>query len=126
MKKQIISTGTAPAAVGPYSQAVMVGDTLYCSGQIPLDPVTGTLYGTTIDVQAERVMENIRAVLKEAGLDFSNVVKSTCLLQDISYFADFNAVYSRYFEGNYPARSTYAVKSLPKGALVEVEVIAVK
>lgn len=126
MKKQIIATATAPKAVGPYSQAVLVGDTLYCSGQIPLDPVTGTLYGNTIDTQAERVMENIRAVLKEADMDFSNVVKATCLLEDMEHFAEFNKVYARYFEGNYPARSTFAVRALPKGALVEVEVIAVK
>ncbi|MBR1965410.1 MAG: RidA family protein [Lentisphaeria bacterium] len=124
MKKEIIATKAAPAAVGPYSQAIKVGDVLYTSGQIALDPETGVLAPAEIGVQAERVMKNLGAVLEAAGYTFDEVVKTTCFLSDMSYFAEFNAIYEKYFISK-PARSCVAAASLPKGALVEVEVIAV-
>ena len=124
MKKEIIATKAAPAAVGPYSQAIKVGDVLYTSGQIALDPGTGVLAPAEIGVQAERVMKNLGAVLEAAGYTFDEVVKTTCFLSDMSYFAEFNAIYEKYFISK-PARSCVAAASLPKGALVEVEVIAV-
>lgn len=120
---QKISTPKAPAAIGPYSQAVKVGNMLYTSGQIPLDPVSGNMVGTNIKEQAEQVMQNLSAVLTEAGTSFDNVVKTTCFLADISDFAAFNEIYGKYITSA-PARSCVAVKDLPKGALVEVEVIA--
>ena len=122
MKK--IATDKAPAAVGPYSQAVKVGNTLYCSGQIGLDPVTGQMKGSDVRTQAEQVMENIAAVLAAADASFEDVVKTTCFLTDINDFATFNEIYAKYFTGK-PARSCVAAAALPKGALVEVEVIAV-
>lgn len=122
--KKIISTDKAPAAVGPYSQAVKVGNTLYCSGQIGLDPVTGQMKGSDVRTQAEQVMENIAAVLAAADATFEDVVKTTCFLADINDFATFNEIYAKYFTGK-PARSCVAAAALPKGALVEVEVIAV-
>ena len=124
MKKEIIATKAAPAAVGPYSQAIKVGDVLYTSGQIALDPETGVLAPAEIGAQAERVMKNLAAVLEAAGYTFDEVVKTTCFLSDMSYFAEFNAIYEKYFVSK-PARSCVAAASLPKGALVEVEVIAV-
>lgn len=124
--KQVISTVLAPKAIGPYSQAVEVNGTIYCSGQIPIDPQTGELIAGTIEVQAERVMKNIQAVLAEAGVGFDHVVKTTCFLADLADFQAFNAVYGKYFPENAPARSCVAVAGLPKGAKVEVEVIAVK
>ena len=124
MKKEIIATKAAPAAVGPYSQAIKVGDVLYTSGQIALDPETGVLAPAEIGVQAERVMKNLGAVLEAAGYTFDEVVKTTCFLSDMSYFAEFNAIYEKYFISK-PARSCVAAASLPKGALVEVELIAV-
>ena len=120
-----IATTKAPAAIGPYSQAVLVGEMLYSSGQIPLDPATGTMVGSNITEQTEQVMKNLQAVLEEAGVGFDNVVKTTCFLADINDFADFNAVYAKYITSA-PARSCVAVAALPKGALVEVEVIAKK
>ena len=122
MKK--IATDKAPAAVGPYSQAVKVGNTLYCSGQIGLDPVTGQMKGSDVRTQAEQVMENIAAVLAAADASFEDVVKTTCFLADINDFATFNEIYAKYFTGK-TARSCVAAAALPKGALVEVEVIAV-
>jgi 2-iminobutanoate/2-iminopropanoate deaminase len=122
--KEIISTASAPAAVGPYSQAVKIGNTIYCSGQIAIDPATGMLNGSGIKAQTEQVMKNISALLSAAGADFSDVVKTTCFLADINDFAEFNAIYAEYFTGK-PARSCVAVSALPKGALLEVEVIAV-
>lgn len=124
--KQAISTVLAPKAIGPYSQAVEINGTIYCSGQIPIDPQTGELIAGTIEVQAERVMKNIQAVLAEAGVGFDHVVKTTCFLADLADFQVFNAVYGKYFPENAPARSCVAVAGLPKGAKVEVEVIAVK
>lgn len=123
MQKEIISTTNAPAAVGPYSQAVKVGDMLYTSGQIALDPATGVLAPAEIKAQSEQVMKNLAAVLEAAGYTFDEVVKTTCFLSDMSYFAEFNAVYEKYFISK-PARSCVAAAALPKGALVEVELIA--
>ena len=121
--KKIISTTAAPAAIGPYSQAVQVGDTVFTSGQIALSPETGILVGSTVKEQTEQVMKNLTAVLAAAGTSLDNAVKTTCFLADIADFADFNEVYARYITSA-PARSCVAAKALPKGALVEVEVIA--
>ena len=118
-----ISTEKAPKAIGPYSQAVMVNNFIYTSGQIPIDPKTGNIEATDITNQTEQVMLNLENVLEAAGAAFDNVVKTTCFLADISDFAAFNQVYEKYITSA-PARSCVAVKSLPKGALVEVEVIA--
>lgn len=122
--KEVISTPNAPAAVGPYSQAIKVNGLLFCSGQIALDPATGSLKGEDVASQTEQVMQNIAAVLAAAGASFDDVVKTTCYLTDINDFARFNAVYGSFFTGK-PARSCVAVSALPKGALVEVEVTAV-
>ena len=119
-----ISTPAAPAAIGPYSQAVKVGNMLYTSGQIALDPETGNLNGATTAEQTEQVMKNLRAVLSAAGTNFDNVIKTTCFLANIADFSEFNEVYGKHITSA-PARSCVAVKDLPKGALVEVEVIAV-
>ena len=121
MKK--ISTDKAPAAIGPYSQAVVVGNLVFTSGQIPLDPETGAVVGETIEEQTHRVCKNLSAVLEAEGLTLENVIKTTCFLSDMANFAAFNGVYAEYFTGK-PARSCVAVRDLPKGALVEVEVIA--
>lgn len=118
-----ISTENAPAAIGPYSQAVALGDILYTSGQIALDPKNGVMVGGTTAEQTERVMMNLSAVLAAAGASFDSVVKTTCFLADMADFGEFNAVYAKYITSA-PARSCVAVKALPKGALVEVEVIA--
>jgi len=119
-----ISTDKAPAAIGPYSQAVVHNGLVFTSGQIPLCPVSGEVVGTTIEEQSERVMKNLSAVLEAAGSSMDKAIKSTCFLADMGDFAAFNGVYARYFTGN-PARSCVAVKTLPKGVLVEVECIAV-
>ena len=121
MKK--ISTDKAPAAIGPYSQAIAVGDMLFTSGQIPIDPATGNIDAVGITAQTEQVMKNLGEVLSAAGTSFEKAIKTTCFLANIADFAEFNAVYSKYFTEK-PARSCVAVKDLPKGALVEVEVIA--
>lgn len=119
-----ISTENAPAAIGPYSQGVVVNGILFASGQIPLDPATGEMVGTTIEEQTAQVMKNVAGLLKAAGTDFEHVVKTTCFLNDISDFAAFNGVYAQLFGTHLPARSAVEVGALPKGALVEVEVIA--
>ncbi|MCM2356536.1 MAG: RidA family protein [Geobacteraceae bacterium] len=124
MSKEIITTDKAPKAIGPYSQGVKAGGFLFCSGQIPLDPVTGELRGADIREQTERVMENIAAVLAAAGLTCGDVVKSTIYLTDLADFAVVNEVYGERFPGEPPARSTVEVKGLPRGARVEIEVIA--
>lgn len=124
MKLEIISTGSAPAAIGPYSQAVICGNLLFCSGQIPLDPATGEVVTGDITVQAERVMDNIAAVLAAAGAGFDDVVKTTIYLVDMADFAAVNVVYGSRFQGHKPARSTVAVSSLPRGVLIEIEVVA--
>ncbi len=117
------STPNAPAAIGPYSQAVEVNGLLFASGQVPLMPGTGEVVGTTIEEQTERVCQNIKGILEANGLTFENVVKTTCFLADINDFGAFNEVYGKYFVSK-PARSCVAVKSIPKGLLCEVEIIA--
>ena len=121
--KKVISTQNAPAAIGPYSQAMILNGVLFTSGQIPVDPATGEISGDTIETQAEQVMKNLGEVLKEAGSSFEKAVKTTCFLADMGDFAKFNEVYAKYFV-NKPARSCVAVKTLPKNVLCEVEVIA--
>jgi 2-iminobutanoate/2-iminopropanoate deaminase len=123
--KKIISTSDAPAALGPYSQAVRVGSTIYCAGQIPLDPKTGEIVSGGIDVQTRRVMDNITAVLKAEGLTVADIVKTTIFLMDLGDFQKMNEIYGSYFTQAPPARSTVQVAGLPKGARVEIEVIAV-
>jgi len=124
--KKVIQTEKAPKAIGPYSQAVEVNGMLFISGQIPIDPATGKFVEGGIREQTERVLLNIGEILKQAGYDFSHVVKSTCLLADMSDFAVMNEVYGKYYSANPPARAAFAVKALPLGALVEIETIAVK
>ena len=124
--KKVISTPHAPAAIGPYSQAIETEQFLFTSGQIPINPSTGEVEGVTIEEQSEQVMKNIGALLEAAGLTFSNVVKTTCFLADLGDFAAFNAVYAKYFPEAAPARSCFAVAGLPKGAKLEVETICVK
>ena len=121
---KVISTKKAPAAIGPYSQAIQVGNLVYTSGQIPIDPATGTFIEGGIKEQTRQSLTNVRAILEEAGLSMANVVKTTVFLADMADFADMNAVYAEFFAESYPARSAVAVKSLPKGALVEIEVVA--
>lgn len=119
-----ISTANAPAAIGPYAQGNIAGGLLFASGQIPLDPETGEIVGSTIEEQTAQVMKNVAAILEAAGTDFDHVVKTTCFLNDMNDFAAFNAEYAKSFGEVRPARSAMAVEKLPKGALVEVEVIA--
>lgn len=122
--KKIILTEKAPAPVGPYSQAIQCGDFLFCSGQIPINPQTGEVFTGDIQRQTEIVMENIKAVLEKAELNFSNIIKTTVYLTSMSDFAKVNEIYARYFPQNPPARSCVAVKELPKNVNVEVEVLA--
>ncbi len=122
--KQAISTKDAPGAIGPYSQAVKSGDLLLLSGQIPLDPATGQLVDGDITAQTKRVMENLRAVLAAAGCTFADVVRTTIYLADLGHFTAVNETYGSYFEAPYPARATVQVAALPKGAQVEIDVIA--
>ncbi len=121
MKK--IATTNAPAAIGPYSQGMILGNLVFSSGQIPVDPATGEVAGDTIELQAEQSCKNVSAVLAEAGSSMEKVVKTTCFLADMGDFAAFNSVYAKYFTNN-PARSCVAVKALPKGVLCEIEAIA--
>ena len=122
--KEVISTPKAPAAIGPYSQAIKVGNLVYTSGQIPIDPATGSFVEGGIKEQTRQSLLNVKAILKAAGLTMSNVVKTTVFMADMNDFADMNAVYAEFFAEPYPTRSAVAVKSLPKGALVEIEVVA--
>jgi 2-iminobutanoate/2-iminopropanoate deaminase len=122
--KKIISTSEAPKAIGPYSQATEINGTLFISGQIPIDPATGKFVEGGITEQTEQVMKNIGAILRAAGYEYSDVIKSTCLLSDMDNFAAMNAVYGRFYAENAPARAAYAVVKLPMGALVEIETIA--
>ena len=124
MAGEIISTENAPGAIGPYSQAVKLGDLLFTAGQIPLDPATGQIVEGDIQAQTERVMQNVVAILDAAGSSIDDVVKTTCFLTDLGDFAAFNEVYARYMGSNRPARSTIQVAALPAGAMVEVETIA--
>jgi len=122
---KVTNTTNAPAAIGPYSQAIEFQNILFTSGQIPLDPATGEVTGSTIAAQAEQVMKNISALLEANGIDFTRVIKTTCFLADMADFGTFNEIYAKYFTTN-PARSCIAVKQLPKSVLCEVEVIAAK
>ena len=124
--KKMISTPKAPAAIGPYSQAIQVGNLIYTSGQIPIDPATGQLVEGGVKEQARQSLNNIQAILQEAGLTMASVVKTTVFLADMADFADMNNVYAEFFTEPYPARSAVAVKTLPKNALVEIEVVAEK
>lgn len=119
-----ISTTTAPAAIGPYSQAIQVGNLVYTSGQIPIDPATGNFVEGGIKEQTRQSLTNVQAILEAAGLTMGNVVKTTVFMADMNDFSDMNTVYAEFFSEPYPARSAVAVKTLPKGALVEIEVIA--
>lgn len=123
---QAISTEKAPAAIGPYSQGIQAGNTVYVSGQLPIDPQTGEFAGEDISVQTRQSLTNIREILKAAGTDMSAVVKTTVLLKDIADFAAMNEVYGEFFEAPYPARAAFQVVALPKGARVEIEAVAVK
>lgn len=122
MKK--IETAKAPGAIGPYSQGMVSGGLVFTSGQIPLDPATGEIVGSAIEAQSEQALKNLQAVLEAGGAALSSVIKTTCFLSDMGNFAAFNGVYAKYFTGDCPARSCVAVKTLPKGVLVEVEAIA--
>ena len=122
--KEVINTNAAPAAIGPYSQAIKVGNLVYTSGQIPIDPTTGNFVDGGIKEQTRQSLLNVQAILKEVGLSMSNVIKTTVFLADMNDFADMNAIYAEFFSEPYPARSAVAVKTLPKGALVEIEVVA--
>ena len=121
-----IATTQAPSAIGPYSQAIQVGNFVYASGQIPIDPATGTIVDGDIKAQTRQSLNNVKAILAEAGLSMRNVVKTMVFMADMNDFAQMNAVYAEFFAEPYPARSAVAVKALPKGAQVEIEVVAVK
>lgn len=126
MEKTIISTHNAPEAIGPYSQAVQFGNFLFTSGQIPIDPATNMMIDGDVTAQAHQVMENLKAVLAAAGMDFTHVLKATVFLKDMNNFQEMNAVYSSYFSGNCPAREAVQAAALPKNALVEISMIAAK
>ena len=126
MEKKIITTSDAPAPIGPYSQAVQAGNLLFISGQVAINPATGNIEATEITGETQQVMQNLQAVLQEAGYDFSHVVKTTIFLSDMSLFTSVNEVYGKYFTGNFPARETVAVKGLPKNVNVEISMIAGK
>jgi 2-iminobutanoate/2-iminopropanoate deaminase len=125
MEKTIVNTPNAPAPIGPYSQAVRAGNFLFISGQIPIDPATGKVEAADAGGETHQVMHNIKAILAAASLDFGHVVKTTILLSDMSLFSEVNEIYGKYFNGDFPARETYAVKSLPKNVSVEISMIAV-
>ncbi|HRU63075.1 MAG TPA: RidA family protein [Paludibacteraceae bacterium] len=124
--KKIINTPNAPAAIGPYNQAIEINNMLFISGQIPILPKEGKIVSLTVSEQTEQIFSNIEAILKFAGYSFENVIKTTVFLTDMNHFAAMNEVYKKYFTNNCPARSTVAVKALPHGALVEIETIAIK
>ncbi len=121
---KVINTKSAPSAIGPYSQAIQVGNLVYTSGQIPIDPSTGSFVEGGIKEQTRQSLSNVQSILKEAGLTMNDVIKTTVFLADMNDFAEMNSVYAEFFSNPYPARSAVAVKTLPKGALVEIEVIA--
>ena len=126
MEKKIIRTNNAPAPIGPYNQAIQYGDMLFISGQIALDPVTGQLVQDDIQTETKQVMDNLKAILTEAGMDFSNIIKTTIFLMDMAQFGQVNEVYGSYFTENAPARETVQVSGLPKGVNVEISMIAGK
>lgn len=123
-KKIIIKPAKSPDAVGPYNHGVRIGDLLFCAGQIPIEPASGNLVSGDIKAQTERVLENVKAILDDQGLTFGNVVKTTVFLTNLADFAGMNEVYAKYFTGDFPARSTIQVAALPKGANVEIEIVA--
>ena len=125
MAKKVIATQNAPAAIGPYSQAIQVNGFVYVSGQLPIDPATGAFAGEGIKDQTRQSLKNIQSILKEAGLEMSNIVKTTVLLKNMGDFADMNGVYAEFFTGDFPARAAFEVAALPKDALVEIEAVAV-
>ena len=124
MEKTIVNSTQAPAPIGPYSQAVKTGPLLFVSGQIAINPATGNLETADLYAETHQVMHNLKAVLNEAGMDFGNVVKTTIFLTDMDFFSTVNEIYGKYFQGNFPARETVAVKALPKNVNVEISVIA--
>lgn len=124
MEKKVIQTDQAPAPIGPYNQAVAAGGFLFISGQICIKPDTGEMNNSDIQAETHQVMHNLKAVLQEAGMDFSNVVKTTIFLSDMTLFSEVNEIYGKYFEGDFPARETVAVKGLPKNVNVEISMIA--
>ena len=124
MEKKVINTANAPAPIGPYSQAIQFGNMLFISGQVAINPVSGNIDATDITGETAQVMDNLRAILSEAGMDFSNIVKTTIFLSDMALFATVNEVYGRYFTTDFPARETVAVKGLPKNVNVEISMIA--
>lgn len=126
MSKSIINTTNAPAPIGPYSQAVFAGNLLYVSGQVAINPATNSIEATNPAEEAEQVMKNLQAILNQAGLSFENVVKTTIFLTDMALFTTVNEVYGKYFQGNFPARETVAVKGLPRNVNVEISIIAMK
>jgi 2-iminobutanoate/2-iminopropanoate deaminase len=126
MAKTIINTSNAPAPIGPYNQAILHGGTLFISGQICLDPATGNLKNKDLQEETHQVMQNLKSILAEAGLDFGSVVKTTIFLTDMNRFGEVNEIYGRYFEGNFPARETVQVSALPKFVSVEISMIAMK
>jgi 2-iminobutanoate/2-iminopropanoate deaminase len=126
MEKQIINTANAPSPIGPYSQAILAGDTLYISGQICIDPSTGNLKNKDIQEETHQVMQNLKSILSEAGMNFSHIVKTTIFITDMNQFGQVNEVYGRYFESLFPARETVAVSALPKFVNVEISMLAVK
>ena len=125
MEKTILNTPNAPAPIGPYSQAVQAGNLLFISGQIPINPATGNIEASDIIGETHQVMHNLRAILTEARIGFDHVVKTTILLTDMTLFGEVNEIYGKYFNGDFPARETYAVKSLPRNVNVEISMIAV-
>jgi 2-iminobutanoate/2-iminopropanoate deaminase len=126
MSKSIITTSGAPAPIGPYNQAVLAGNTLYISGQICIDPATGELRKKDVQEETHQVMHNLKAILQEAGMDFSHVVKTTIFITDMNRFTELNEVYGKYFDGEFPARETVQASALPKFVNVEISMIAVK
>ncbi len=126
MEKKYIQTNGAPAPIGPYNQAVMAGNLLFISGQIALEASTGNLNNASIEDETHQVMNNLKAILYEAGLDFSHIVKTTIFLTDMAFFGAVNEIYAKYFKGNFPARETVAVKGLPRNVNVEIAMIAAK
>ena len=126
MEKQIISTSAAPSPIGPYSQAIMVGNLLFISGQVGINPATGNVEAKDVIEETHQVMHNLKAILAEAAIDFHRVVKTTIFLSDMSLFSTVNEVYGKYFQGDFPARETIAVKGLPRNVNVEISMIAVK
>jgi 2-iminobutanoate/2-iminopropanoate deaminase len=126
MEKTIITTNSAPAPIGPYNQAVLVNNTLYISGQVCIDPATNNLKNRDLQEETHQVMQNLKSILHEAGMSFSNVVKTTIFLTDMNRFSEVNEIYGKYFEGDFPARETVQVSALPKFVNVEISMIAVK